>query len=59
LTQLGEEVALHVESLTDWVEEHTPEILAIRSKRAGLRRVETEKLQRIIVRRVSNERTTL
>src|SRR3954452_2345518 len=33
LTQLGEGVALHVKSLTDWVEENTPEILATRSKR--------------------------
>lgn len=36
LTQLGEDVALHVKSLTDWVEENTPEILAIRSKRIGV-----------------------
>lgn len=35
LTRLGEEVALRVESLTEWVEDHTQEILAIRSKRAG------------------------
>lgn len=31
LTRLGEGVALHVRSLTDWVEENTPKILAIRS----------------------------
>ena len=37
LTQLGEGVALHVKSLTDWVEENTPEILATRSKRIGVR----------------------
>jgi DNA-binding HxlR family transcriptional regulator len=37
LTQLGEGVALHVKSLTDWVEENTPEILATRSKRIGFR----------------------
>jgi DNA-binding HxlR family transcriptional regulator len=35
LTQLGEGVALHVKSLTDWVEENTPEILAIRSQRTA------------------------
>jgi DNA-binding HxlR family transcriptional regulator len=32
LTRLGEEVALHVKSLTDWVEENTPDILVIRSQ---------------------------
>jgi DNA-binding HxlR family transcriptional regulator len=32
LTRLGEEVALHIKSPTDWVEENTPEILAIRSR---------------------------
>jgi DNA-binding HxlR family transcriptional regulator len=37
LAQLGEGVALHVKSLTDWVEENTPEILATRSKRIGVR----------------------
>ena len=33
LTRLGGEVALHVKALTDWVEEHTSEILENRSKR--------------------------
>ena len=32
LTPLGGEVALHVKSLTDWVEDHTPEILEIRAQ---------------------------
>lgn len=32
LTPLGREVALHVRSLTDWVEENTPDILEFRSK---------------------------
>jgi DNA-binding HxlR family transcriptional regulator len=37
LTQLGVGVALHIKSLTDWVEENTPEILATRSKHIGVR----------------------
>jgi len=33
LTHLGREAAVHIKSLTDWVEENTSEILEIRSKR--------------------------
>jgi len=32
LTQRGREVAVHIKSLTDWVEENTPEILELRSR---------------------------
>lgn len=34
LTRLGGEVAIHIKSLTDWVEENTSEILEIRYKQA-------------------------
>jgi len=37
LTRTGREVALHIKSLTDWIEENTPEILAIRSKHMSVR----------------------
>jgi len=33
LTKLGCEAALHVRTLTDWVEDHVPDVMAVRSKR--------------------------
>jgi len=36
LTRLGSEVAVHIRSLTDWVEENTSEILENRSKRSNI-----------------------
>ena len=41
LTRLGSEVAVHVRSLTDWVEENTSEILEIRSGRADIVKAQT------------------
>ena len=37
LTRLGAEVALHIKSLTDWVEQNTSEIIAFRSKHTTVR----------------------
>lgn len=37
LTALGGEVAHHIKTLTDWVEDHVAEVLKFRSKRAGAR----------------------
>jgi DNA-binding HxlR family transcriptional regulator len=39
LTDMGGEVALHIKSLTDWVEENTPKILATRSMHIAVRTV--------------------
>jgi len=41
LTRLGSEAAVHVRSLTDWVEENTSEILEIRSSRADITTAKT------------------
>jgi DNA-binding HxlR family transcriptional regulator len=37
LTRLGGEVAVHIKSLTDWVEDHVAEVMTIRAKRAAIR----------------------
>jgi len=37
LTPLGGEAALHIKTLTDWVEDHISEVLEVRAQRAALR----------------------
>ncbi len=37
LTRLGREAGIHIKNLTDWVEDHVPEVLGSRSQLAGRR----------------------
>jgi DNA-binding HxlR family transcriptional regulator len=39
LTPMGDEVALHIKTLTDWVQDHVADVLKIRAKRESAREV--------------------